>query len=96
VSFLTGVFIIILAGMAVGAISEVAKAIARRGAAGPELAHLKGQLEENTAALEEAQRALDQQSAQLAELQERLDFTERVLAQARDRTSLGAGERGAR
>ena len=39
-SFLTGVFIIILAGMGVGAISEIAKAIAKRGGAGAELALL--------------------------------------------------------
>jgi hypothetical protein len=35
-SFLTGVFIIILAGMGIGAISEIAKAIARRGGSATE------------------------------------------------------------
>lgn len=91
-SFLTGVFIIILAGMGIGAISEIAKAIARRGGSATELATLKQQMDENTAALDEAHRTLDEQATQLAELQERVDFAERLLAQARDRASLGAGK----
>jgi hypothetical protein len=49
-------------------------------------------LEQQAAALEDAQTALDNQSAHLAELQERLDFAERLLVQARDRPALGAGE----
>ena len=91
-SFLTGVFIIILAGMGISAISEVAKAIARRGGSATELAVLKQQMDENAAALDEAHRTLDEQAAQLAELQERVDFAERLLAQARDRASLGTGK----
>ena len=91
-SFLTGVFIIILAGLGVGAISEIAKAIAKRGGTTLELGQLKQQIEENTAALDEAHRTLDEQAAQLAELQERVDFAERLLAQVRDRASLGAGK----
>jgi hypothetical protein len=50
-------------------------------------------LEQQAAALEDAQAALADQSAQLAELQERVDFAERMLAQARDRTPLGAREK---
>jgi uncharacterized membrane-anchored protein YhcB (DUF1043 family) len=80
-TFFTGVFIIILAGMAVGAITEVAKAIAKRGGAATDLADLKQQLEQNA-------EELANQSAQIAELQERIDFTERLLAQARERGSL--------
>jgi len=76
VTFMMGLFIIILAGMAVGAISEVAKAVAGRGASNKEIAELKLQLEQYAAALEEAQNGL-------AELQERVDFAERLLAQAR-------------
>ena len=75
-TFMMGLFIIILAGMAVGAISEVAKAVAGRGASNKEIAELKLQLEQYAAALEEAQNGL-------AELQERVDFAERLLAQAR-------------
>lgn len=84
-SFLTGVFIIILAGMAVGAITEVAKAIAKRGGASADLAQLKDQVEQNAA-------ELASQSAQIAELQERVDFAERLLAQARERGVLKGGQ----
>lgn len=88
---MSGLFTIILAGMALGAISEIVKAIARRGASTSELAQLRQQLDQHAAALEESQATLATQAAQLAELQERLDFTERVLTQARDRSMLGAG-----
>ena len=87
-SFLMGLFIIILAGMAVGAISEIAKAVAGRGASTKELAELKLQLEQYATALQEAQSALSDQATELAELQERVDFAERLLAQARDRNAL--------
>jgi hypothetical protein len=53
---------------------------------------LQDQVEQQAAALEDAQAALADQSAQLAELQERLDFAERILAQSRDRPSLGVRE----
>ena len=75
-TFMMGLFIIILAGMAVGAISEVAKVVAGRRASNTEIAELRVQLEQYAAQLEEAQRGL-------AELQERVDFAERLLAQAR-------------
>ena len=87
-SFLTGIFIIVLAGIAVGAISEVAKAIAARGGSAKELAELKLQMEQQAAALEDAQNTLNDQAAELAELQERVDFAERLLAQTRDRKAL--------
>jgi len=82
-SFLMGLFIIVLAGMAVGAISEIAKAVAGRGASTRELAELKLQLEQYATALQEAQSTLSDQATELAELQERVDFAERLLAQAR-------------
>lgn len=87
-TFMMGLFIIILAGMAVGAISEVAKAVAGRGASNKEIAELKLQLEQYAAALQEAQNTLSDQATELAELQERVDFAERLLAQARDRKAL--------
>jgi uncharacterized protein YycO len=70
----------------------IAGAIAGRGASRSELAEIKQRLEQDAAALEDAQTTLANQSTQLAELQERLDFAERLLAQARDRSALGAGE----
>ncbi len=82
-SFLMGLFIIVLAGLAVGAISEIAKTIAGRGASTRELAELKLQLEQYATALQEAQSTLSDQATELAELQERVDFAERLLAQAR-------------
>ncbi len=82
-SFLMGLFIIVLAGLAVGAISEIAKAVAGRGASTRELAELKLQLEQYASALQEAQSTLSYQATELAELQERVDFAERLLAQAR-------------
>jgi len=90
VTFLTGLFIIILGGMAVGAITEVAKAIGRRGVSASALSDLRQQLEQHLEALEEARTTLANQGAQLTELQERLDFAERMLTQARDRGALGA------
>ncbi|HJR35355.1 MAG TPA: hypothetical protein VJ817_10425 [Gemmatimonadales bacterium] len=68
----------------------VAGAIAGRRTSG-EFGHLKEQLDQQAAAIEEAESTLASQSAQIAELQERLDFTERLLAQ-RDRSALGPGQ----
>ena len=90
-SFLTGVFIIILAGIGAGTITEIAKAIGRRGGSSSKLAALQLQVEQYGAALEDAQSALATQAAQLAELQERVDFAERVLTKARDRLPPGSG-----
>jgi hypothetical protein len=46
---------------------------------------LQDQVEEQAAALEEAESNLANQASQLAELQDRVDFAERLLIQARDR-----------
>ncbi len=70
----------------------IAGAIAGRGASRSELAQVKQRLEQDAAALEDAQTTLANQATQLAELQERVDFAERLLAQARDRSTLGAGK----
>ena len=45
-SFLTGLFIIILAGIGIAAITEISKAIIGRGASAKELADLKLRLEQ--------------------------------------------------
>lgn len=93
--FMTGLFLVILAGIAAGTIAEIAKAIARRGASSSELAELRERLDQHLAELGEAQATLASQAAEIAELQERVDFAERVLAQARDRSALAAGEKPA-
>lgn len=90
-TFMGGLFIIILVGMVLGVVSEVAKAITRRGGSSADLAQLRHQVDQLTVALEEAQTAFSDQSAEVAELQERLDFAERMLTQARDRVALGTG-----
>ena len=90
-SFLMGLFIIVLAGMALGGITEIAKAISRRGGSASELAQLKHQLEQVMQELEDARIGAGEQATQLAELQERVDFAERLLMQVRERGVLGAG-----
>src|SRR5262245_269704 len=90
-SIVTGIFLVILAAIAVAGISELARAIAARGDSAKELAELKEHLEQQSAVLLEAQNTLSEQTTELAELQERLDFAERLLAQSRDRTALGPG-----
>jgi len=64
----------------------------RQGPGGSEVARMTRQLQQQAAALEDAQTTLANQSAELAELHERVDFAERVLAQARDRPPLGNRE----
>jgi len=71
----------------------IARAITGRGFSRSEVAHLSEQLEQQAAALEDAQNNLAMQSSQLAEFQERLDFAERLLAQGRDRTALNPGDK---
>jgi hypothetical protein len=90
--FLTGLFIIVLAGIAAGTVGEIAKAIGRRGGAARDIADLRALVEQNALALDEAQETLAGQATQLADLQERVDFAERILAQVRERKALGAGE----
>jgi hypothetical protein len=92
VTFMTGVFIIILAGIAGGTIGEVAKAIARRGGGGAKVAELTTRVERCAAAVEETHTTLASQAAELAELQERVDFAERLLTQTRERMPLGPGQ----
>jgi chromosome segregation ATPase len=70
----------------------IAGAIRGRGSSRSDVAGVKERLDQQAAALAEAQNDLASQSAQLAELQERLDFTERLLTQARDRAGLKPGE----
>ena len=53
-----------------------------------ESASIQQQLDEQAAALEDAQARLNMQATQLAELNERVDFAERLLTQARDRQAL--------
>ena len=61
----------------------------RQGPAGGDLNAVRQQVEEQAAALEDAQRMLASQATQLSELHERVDFAERLLTQVRDRSALG-------
>ena len=83
-------------GIAATAVVLVARAIATAisgGRASSDLTHLRDQVAEQAAALEETQNNLAIQSTQLSELHERLDFAERMLAQNRDRPPLGPGDK---
>jgi hypothetical protein len=82
----------IVAATLVVVAKSIAGAISGRGPSRAELAQLRERLDQNTAALEDAQNGLANQSTQLAEFQERLDFAERLLTQSRDRQALRPGE----
>ena len=89
------VFLLALAIVATAAVlvaRTIAGAVTGRRSPQSDLAQVVEQLEEHTAALEDAQNSLANHSAQIAELQERLDFAERVLAQGRDRSALKPGD----
>ncbi len=92
-SIITAVFIVALAGIGAGTLTEIAKAIARRGGA-RDVADLSVLVKQQAAELEEARAMLASQGSQLAELQERMDFAERLLAQVRERKALGGVEPG--
>jgi flagellar motility protein MotE (MotC chaperone) len=84
VGFLSGMFVIILAGIAADVIVKIARA---RGAGGgsavrADLAALQRQLDEQA-------ETIANQSQRLQELEERFDFAERLLAQRHDRNTLG-------
>ena len=83
----------ILGGTIVLVAKSIAGAITGRGGSRSQLAQISQRLEQQAAALDDAQASLANQSTQLAELQERIDFAERLLAQARDRSALGPGEK---
>jgi hypothetical protein len=94
VEFLTGIFILVLVGIVGDTIVKVAKS--RGGAAATkalrsELDELNQQLQDQSAALADAQATIAAQAESLQELHERVDFAERVLAQSRDRGALGKG-----
>lgn len=89
--FVTGMVIVFLSGMALSALTKITQAIAGRRASTVELAQMTKQLEEYSAAFEDAQAAFAAQATQLAEMQERLEFAERLLLQARERGALGGG-----
>ena len=90
-SFLTGIFILSLAGITAGTIGEIVKAISRRGAGAQDILDLKAQVAQYASTLEEASDSIASQAAQLAELQERVDFAERALAQVRSPKVIGPG-----
>lgn len=88
--FLVG--LLIAGGTLVMTVKMIAVAITGRRPSSPELAQLRDELDQQAAALEDAQQVLASQNTQLAEIQERLDFAERMLAQTRDRPALRPGD----
>ena len=80
---IVGSTLVLLAKTIAGAIT------ASRGGSRSELGQIKQRLEEQSAALDDAQTTLNHQANLLTELQERVDFAERMLAQSRDRPALG-------
>jgi exonuclease VII small subunit len=90
---------VFLVGLAMAAttvvviVRTVAGAFIGHGPSQSELAQLREQLEQQAAALEDAQANLANQATQVAQLHERLDFAERLLTQARDRAALGPGDK---
>ncbi len=88
--FLTGVFILILAGIIGDTIVKTAKT-RTKSKLQPEqrdLEELKHQVQQQATLLADAQAVLGEQAEQIDELHERLEFTERVLLQARNRPEL--------
>jgi len=85
----TGIFIVMLAGIASGTISAVAKAIGRHAGSRAVLDELTGLVRQHDAELEEARATQASHAQQLAELHERVDFAERMLAQAKERKGIG-------
>lgn len=89
--FLTG---LLIAGSTLAiVVRSIAGAIGGRGLSRSEIMQLRDQLDQNTAALEDAQAGLASQASQLSELHERLDFAERLLAQGRERAALKPGDK---
>ena len=89
------VFLVGLAMVATSAVlvvKTIATAITGRNAQS-DLNYLRDQMDQQRAALEDAQAQLTSQATQVAELHERVDFAERLLAQQRDRPGLGPGEK---
>ena len=91
--FLIGLAIV--GSTAVLVTKTIASAFMGRRNSRSELADMREHLEQQSAAIEDAQAIIADQAAQLGEFQERLDFAERLLAQGRDRPELGPGNRGA-
>lgn len=90
--FLIGLAIV--GSTAVLVVKTIAGVFTGRRGSRPELADIKEQLEQQTAAIEDAQAIIADQAAQLGEFHERLDFAERLLAQGRDRPELNPGNKG--
>lgn len=94
-TFLTGVFILILASIVGDTIVKLNRARARRDEAlGGELEELVGQLRTHTEELADARRRLEGQERHIDELYERLEFAERLLTQVREQQRLPPGDAG--
>ena len=95
-TFMMGVFVIIIVGIVAGSATEMVKAWTgrRRGLASSEVDEIKRQLRDQAAALDEAHAMIGTQAERLEELSERLDFAERLMAKPRERPELGSGKQG--
>jgi hypothetical protein len=87
-------FVLAVTGIVADTIVKVAKA--RSGGAASkalrgELDDLGQQLQDQAAALADAQATISAQAETIQELHERVDFTERILTQAREKGMLGRG-----
>ena len=88
-SVLGGIFIIVVVALVIGAIAVAREGGLFTGDTAKVLAELRLRIEQQAAALREAQDTLADQTTQIAELQERVDFAERLLTQAREKAALG-------
>lgn len=91
---LVGIFILVMTGIVGDTIVKVAKARLGGGMAKAlrgELDDLAQQLQDQSAALADAQSTIVAQAESIQELHERVDFAERILTQAREKGALGRG-----
>jgi Tfp pilus assembly protein FimV len=91
---LTGLFILAVCGIVGDTIVKVAKS--RAGAATSkalrgELDEMSQLLQDQSAALADAQATIASQAESIQELHERVDFAERILTQVKEKGALGRG-----
>lgn len=93
-SVVIALFVLAITGIVGDTIVKVAKSRSGGGvskALRGELDDLHQQLQDQSAALADAQATIAAQTDSLQELHERLDFTERILTQVREKGALGRG-----
>ena len=91
-NFLLGLLILCIVGIVGDTIVKVAKSRSGAPALRAQLDELSQQLQDQAAALADAQATIAGQAEELLELHERVDFAERMLTQVRDRSVLPRGD----